>query len=317
MRPLPSFLLTLFLATLLPAQPAGPALVPAPESRTAPRGVTSRPDLPYAGTDNPRQRLDLFLPEHPAADKLPVIVFIHGGAWRQGDRRGGAGMVVPYVTGGNFAGISVGYRLSQEAVWPAQIHDCKAAVRWIRAHAAEHHLDPDRIIVWGSSAGGQLVSMLGTTAGIPELDGSIGPHVSFSTRVAGVIDYFGPSDLLQMQAQSKAGGLMDHDAPDSPESQLVGGPLRENKAKAASASPLTHVSKGDAPFLIVHGDADPLVPHRQSELLLVALLQAGVPAELHTVKGGGHGGFKDPAVKDKTAAFVEKIRTGPSAKEVK
>jgi len=179
---------------------------------------------------------------------------------------------------------SINYRLSQHAIFPAQIEDCKAAVRWLRVHAPEHGIDPDRIGVWGASAGGHLVALLGTTGNVKEFDR--GKDSAVSSRVQAVCDWFGPTDFTQM---SKCPGDMDHDAPDSPESQLVGGSVQENKAQARRANPITYVSKDDPPFLIMHGDKDPLVPLNQSELLADALKKAGVEVTFHVVKGAGHG----------------------------
>ncbi|MHC4400826.1 MAG: alpha/beta hydrolase fold domain-containing protein, partial [Planctomycetota bacterium] len=117
-----------------------------PSARPVPEGVRRQVDVPYAGTENVRQRVDLYLPEQPPGDgPLPVVVWIHGGAWRGGDKRSGQGQLARLVATGDYAGVSVGYRLTGEQIWPAQIHDCKAAIRWIRAHAAKHNLDPSRI----------------------------------------------------------------------------------------------------------------------------------------------------------------------------
>jgi len=265
-------------------------------------------DVPYAGTENPRQRLDLYLPKARKSEKpLPVVVFIHGGAWRAGNKQGGAGMVAPYVETGRFAGASVAYRLSGEAIWPAQIHDCKAAVRWIKAHAGRHRLDPDRIAVWGSSAGGHLVAMLGLTADVAELEGTVGPHTKQTSRVACVVDWFGPSDLLRM---NDVAGTMDHLAPDSPESKLIGCPIQENPAKARAASPITYVSRGDSPHLIMHGDRDGTVIHDQSVRLAAALEKAGVPCTFITVQGAGHGRFRSPEVQTRIRLFLEKYLLG-------
>ena len=150
-----------------------------------------------------------------------------------------------------YAVASINYRLSQHAVFPAQIEDCKAAIRWLRANAAKYHLDPDHIGVWGASAGGHLVALLGTTGSVKELEGK-GGNLDQSSRVQCVVDWFGPTDLATM------GG--SHDKPGSPESRLIGGPVQENKEKARKASPLTYVSKDSAPFLIMHGDQDNTVP---------------------------------------------------------
>jgi acetyl esterase/lipase len=120
-------------------------------------------DLSYAGNQNPRQMLDLMLPAKRGAEPLPVVVFIHGGGWRNGSRDRGRRELAPLVSTGNYAGVSIGYRLTDEAQWPSQMHDCKAAIRWIRAHAPAYGFDPARIGVFGTSAGGHLVSVLGTT----------------------------------------------------------------------------------------------------------------------------------------------------------
>ena len=298
--------LPLSFACLLAAAPALHAQRPdRPQAPPVPPTVEAKPDLPYAGTDNKRQQLDLYLPKsRQAGVKLPVLVFVHGGAWLAGDKSQGRGQVLRFVAEGKCAGVSIGYRLSSEAQWPAQIHDCKAAIRWIKAHAKEHNLDPDRIVVQGSSAGGHLVAVLGTSAGVPEMDGSLGPDTNQNTKVAGVIDFFGPTDVSQMDAQRLPDG-QKHDSADSPESKLLGAPVQTVPDKVRSANPITYVDPTDPPFLLVHGDKDPLVPHGQSELLAAALKKANVPHELHTVPGGGHGGFKDPEVPQKVRAFLE------------
>ncbi|MGH7202399.1 MAG: alpha/beta hydrolase fold domain-containing protein, partial [Planctomycetaceae bacterium] len=149
-----------------------------------PDSVRVERDVPYAGTDNPRQRLDVLLPKEPAGEKpLPVVVFIHGGGWRNGAKERGLRELVPLVESGEYVGVTIGYRLSGEAKWPAQIHDCKAAIRWIRANAAKYHFDPDRIGVVGTSAGGHLVALLGTSGGVEALEGNLGSHDEAGSRV--------------------------------------------------------------------------------------------------------------------------------------
>lgn len=226
------------------------------------------------------------------------MVWIHGGAWLGGSKE--RPPALRFVAKG-YAVASVNYRLSQHAIFPAQIEDCKAAIRWLRANAAKHGYDPNRIGVWGSSAGGHLVALLGTTSGVKEFD--VGPNAGVSSRVQAVCDFFGPTDFTKM---SSFPSTMHHDAPDSPEAKLIGGPVQENKDKARRANPITYVTKDDPPFLIVHGDKDPLVPHNQSELLLDALKKAGLEATLYTVQGGGHGGFKDPQVDVLVTQFFER-----------
>jgi acetyl esterase/lipase len=261
-----------------------------PPRQTAAGGIRTILDIPYAATDNPRQRLDLLLPESRTPDAaLPVVVFVHGGGWRGGDKRSGHERLRPFVVSGRYAGVSIGYRLSGEATWPAQIHDCQAAIRWIRAHADKHQLDANRIGVWGASAGGHLVAMLGTSAGVPALDGQLGPHTEQSTDVACVVDFFGPTDFLQMDAHRVPGAAFAHDPAESPESRLIGGAIQEHPDRVATANPISYVSGDEPPFLIVHGDADLLVPIHQSELLDAALRKAEVDVTLVPIQGAGHG----------------------------
>lgn len=270
----------------------------AAENTTESDQVKSELDIPYAATKNPRQTLDMFLPAKPAnSGPLPVVVFVHGGGWQNGDKRRGR-TLMPFVESGKYAGVSIGYRLSDEATWPAQIHDCKAAIRWIKANAKKYNLDPKRIGATGTSAGGHLVAMLGTTGDLTSLEGSLGEHSDLSSRVACVVDQYGPTDLLTM------GGR--HNDPESPESKLVGGPLQDRKDVARNASPTTHVSSDDAPFLLIHGKDDPVVPFNQSELLAAALKKADVEAVLVPVTGGGHGGFNSPEVLERMMAFFDK-----------
>jgi acetyl esterase/lipase len=275
------------------AQPVGQA-----SAAKRPDGARVHRDLPYVSGGHERQKLDVYLPKD--GTHLPLIIHIHGGAFKMGSKE--QGVPLEYLSRG-YAVASINYRLSQHAKFPAQIEDCKAAVRWLRAHATEYGIDPNRIAAWGASAGGHLAAMLGTTGDTREFD--VGEHLDQSSRVQAVVDYFGPTDFLQMDAQRLPNG-MTHDPADSPESQLLGGAIQENPDKAARASPLTYVTRDDPPFLICHGDADPMVPHHQSELLEAALRQAGVPVTFYTVKGGGHGRFSDPKVAELTQEFLEK-----------
>ena len=259
-------------------------------------------DIPYAGTDHERQTLDLALPLKRKNDKpLPVIAYVHGGAWREGSKDHGLNRLHELLETGQYAGVSIGYRLSQHAKWPAQIHDCKAAIRWIKANAKKHGLDGSRIAVHGSSAGGHLVAMLGTSAGVLEMDGAIGLHADRSTTVRCVLDYYGPTNFLRMNDFESR---LDHNAADSPESQLIGGAIQKNKKKTLTADPISYVDKGDAPFLIMHGTDDMLVPYNQSVLLDKALKKAGVPSAFLTVKGGKHSGGRG-VLPERCKTFLE------------
>ena len=235
-----------------------------------PDSVRVELDVPYAATDNPRQRLDLYVPKAAKSEKpLPLVVFIHGGAFRAGDKRTGWPMIARLVTSGEYVGASVGYRLSGEITWPAQIHDCKAAIRWLRANAKKYNIDPDRIGVIGTSAGGHLVAMLGTSGSVAELEGTIGAHTDVSSRVTCVVDEFGPTDFLALYGGHNM-------SPDNPEAQLIGGPLGGKPEAARSASPITFVSADDPPILVIHGTKDPAVNFNQSERFAEALKKAGV-----------------------------------------
>jgi acetyl esterase/lipase len=262
-------------------------------------------NIPYAATKDPRQSLDMYLPKSPKSDKpLPVVVNIHGGAFRMGDKNMGVREIVALVASGDYAAVSINYRLSGQAIWPAQIHDCKAAIRWVRASAQKYNFDPENIGVIGGSAGGHLVAMLGTSGGALALEGNVGPYKGTSSKVKCVVDQFGPSDLLAM------GG--SHDSPESPESQLIGGAVQENKETAREASPITYVTRDDPPFLILHGTADPLVPFNQSERLSRTLKEAGVDCLFVPVTGAGHGGFRSPEIPKRIRQFFDKNLRGQS-----
>jgi acetyl esterase/lipase len=275
-----------------------------PRGLRLPVSIERIADIPYAGNDNSRQTLDLLLPKERDDEPLPVVVFIHGGAWMGGHKQNGLPRIAPYVASGEYAGVTVGYRLSGEAQWPSQIHDCKAAIRWVRANAEMYNLDADRIGVWGASAGGHLVAMLGTSGDVPEMDGELGPHTGVSSRVQCVVDFFGPTDFTQINAQMPTDSRLDHDAPDSPESRLIGGPVLENPDKVATANPITYVTADDPPMLLVHGTRDPLVPHHQSQLLDEALAGVDVDSTLVTVDGGGHGAGFGGDVDDAVRRFL-------------
>ncbi len=251
--------------------------------------------------------LDLYMPQGGAAKpalgaaKPALIVWIHGGAWKSGSKINPPAAVMLRQ---GYAVASIDYRLTDVAQFPAQIEDCKAAIRWLRANAAKYGYIADRIAVWGSSAGGHLVALLGTSGGVKELEGSLG-NEKFSSRVQAVVDYFGPTDFIEM---TKFPSSMNHAAANSPEAALIGGPVLQNPEKVARVNPITYITRDDPPFLIVHGDKDPLVPLNQSELLLAALKKAGVPATLRVIEGGGHGGpgFQSPETLALVSEFLAK-----------
>jgi len=238
-------------------------------------------DLEYAVAEGVSLRLDLYVPEDPGG-LVPLVLWVHGGAWRAGDKDP---TYAPTTLGEGYAIASISYRLSQEALFPAQIHDVKAAVRFLRGNADRYGLDPDRFGAWGSSAGGHLVALLGTSCGIAEAEGSLGVHLDQSSCVQAVCDFFGPTDFLVLL--DERGG---RDARRSmPEDQLLGGPVEENVELATLASPVTHVDPSDPPFLIMHGSEDSTVPVEQSIAFDEVLREAGVSSTLIVVEGAGHG----------------------------
>jgi acetyl esterase/lipase len=279
----------------LPTPPALPLPPPAhelpvPSAQAGAGGTRLIPAVPYAAIPGVRPlELDLYLP--PESDgPVPVVVFLHGGGWRLGSRhaagpayRGTSPTPFERVAQAGIAVASVDYRLSGEAIWPAQLHDAKAAVRWLRARADELGVDPDRIAAWGESAGGHLAELLGLTGDDAALEGEIG-LVGTSSRVSAVVSWYAPSDLPRFAADTGA----DPTDPSTREAHLLGAPVSEVPELAAEASPITHVSPGAPPFLLLHGAADRFIPCMQSERLYGALVEAGVEVELDVYEDADH-----------------------------
>ncbi|MDP3068918.1 MAG: sulfatase-like hydrolase/transferase [Opitutaceae bacterium] len=239
--------------------------------------------------------LDLYLPEKTPAQPLPVVLWIHGGGWNKGSKENCPHL---WLAAEGYAVVSMDYRLSYAAQWPAQLDDARAAVRWLRANAARYHLDPARLAVSGGSAGGHIAAVLGTAAAPAD--------ETASSRVQAVIDLYGPSDLLTMPPNLPGPGKTDADLAKANGAKLLGGIVRDRPALAKQASALHHVSRDDPPFLILHGDKDPQVPLDQSQRLHAQLKEAGVASELVVLPGAGHGGkeFATDEVKAKIRAFL-------------
>ncbi len=271
--------------------------------------VKSHRDLIYVEGGHGRHKLDLHLPEK-ADGPLPLIIWVHGGGWQNGSKDGCPPLRGGYLERG-YAVASINYRLSGHAVFPAQIEDCKAAVRWLRAHAKEYNLDTKRFGVWGSSAGGHLVALIGTSGDVKEFD--VGANLDQSSRVQAVCDYYGPTDFTVFVTTP---GYESHATDSSPEAKLIGGAVMQNKDKAARVNPVTYVGKEDPPFLIVHGDKDPTVPINQSQLLFEALKKSEVSAHFHTIHGAGHGGpgFAGKNIDDMVSTFFDERLKNTSAK---
>jgi len=287
----------------------GPTLLAA--AAPAPAEAEVRANLAYAGTANPRQMLDLYLPrERPAGARLPVIVYFHGGGWVGGSKASGKATLTPWVTAGGYAGAAVNYRLAGQAAWPAQLHDAKAAIRWLRANAASLGLDASRIAVVGTSAGGTLATLLGTSGGDPALEGSVGGHLGVDSRVTCVLNRFGRLNFLAEPAARSAPGQAEALA--GRLRQLFGGELEARADLARTASPLTHLSADDPPILTVHGTADGVVPIAQAEEFDAAARRLGARHELVRVEGAGHG-FDRPDERRRSREFLDlHLRGGPA-----
>jgi acetyl esterase/lipase len=220
--------------------------------------------------------LDLRVPD--GAGPFPVLVFLHSGAWISGDRSGGPAI---REAARGYAVASIDYRLAPKFTWPAQIEDCKAAVRWLRANAARFHLDPSRVGVFGTSAGGHLAAVLGTSAGRAELEGIDLGNAQFSSAVKAVVDLYGPVDLLKMDEQKLPcyPGLSANDS-FMPPSLLIGCPIQSCPEKTATSNPIVYIDANDPPFLIMQGKLDCLTPWQQSQELFDALRAGGVLSKL-------------------------------------
>lgn len=324
-------LATISLAFALTGLPLG---LPAAHAQLQP----THSGLVYANLGGTPLRLDLYIPSAAFPPPYPVVIWIHGGGWSGGSRFP-AGVASPLLAQG-FAVASVDYRLTSQAgqygsfpvTFPAQIHDVKGAVRWLRANASTYRLDRSRFGAWGSSAGGHLSALLGTSGGAGAIEGSVGGNTQFTSRIHACSDYFGPTDLLNMMPDvtTPPGTNIDHDAPNSPESRLIGwddpgqgvGDIRANASNPASpypalvqlcqqANPITFVDPFDPPFFIAHGTADPTVPFNQSVRLDAALTAVGVPHTFVPVLDAGHGGFGPSVDQQVVQFFVANLRNLP------
>ena len=268
-----------------------------------PENVAVERDVEYAKAGDISLQLDLYRPKEHSAKARPVVVWIHGGGWQGGNKSSGARLVAPLVATGDYVGASVGYRLTDVASWPAQINDCKAAIRYLRANADRLGIDPNKIGVWGGSAGGHLVALLGTSGEVAELEGNLGT-TGVSSRVTCVVDYFGPADFLSYGLDSPR-----LNEPGNPVYKLLGGPPKDRGELAKQASPVTFVSKDDPPFLIMHGTKDPTVNINQSERLYALQKQNGASTLLVKVINGGHG-FASPEISARVKSFFDKNLLG-------
>ncbi|GEP44819.1 alpha/beta hydrolase [Brevifollis gellanilyticus] len=291
------------------------AFAEVPKDYTPPAGIKMERDVSYIPDGDEAQKLDLYLPEKTSEKPLPLIVHIHGGGWRGGSKFpcGVSGMVTK-----GYAVASIEYRFSQKAIFPAQIQDCQAAIRWLRANSKKYNFDVDKVGVVGGSAGGHLSALVGTSGGkkafVP-----IGGNEEQSDKVQCVCDIFGPADFSTVVQQASddrnVKNIFEFNTPKDPYSGLIGAKL-DDKAKADAVSPIHYVSADTPPFLILHGTHDALVPYAQSVQFEAALKEKGVPVWLQKLPGSGHGGaaFGKPSVIQLMANFFDKYLKGSEVK---
>jgi acetyl esterase/lipase len=247
-----------------------------PERSALPRNVRAVTDLVYRRDGHRRVRLDVYSPTSPApARGWPTVLALHGGGWRGGNKTD-YGRMAAILAEHGYAVVAVDYTLSKPGTpsWPANLEDVRAAVRWVRHHASQYGLDPDRIAALGASAGGHLAALLGTFPDARDASG-------VSSRVQAVIDFYGPADLTTLVSQSPPAGTAV--------TLLLGGRPGEVADRYREASPLNHVSADDPPTLLIHGEGDRIVPPDQSRRLAAALGSAGVPGRLIEVADARHG----------------------------
>ncbi|MCA9174922.1 MAG: alpha/beta hydrolase [Planctomycetales bacterium] len=280
--------------------------VPASAWAEGPRTIK---DLEFAAVDGQSLKLDLYL---PAAENPPLVVWIHGGGWRAGSK---ARCQVSWLADHGYAVASISYRLSSQAIFPAQIHDCKAAVRWLRASSKKYGYSVNRIAVAGSSAGGHLAALLGMTGDVKELEGAVGGNLDQSSRVQAIVDYFGPVDFV-LRTKSQPHKTT---AEGAPVRLLLGGPADQRVELAQLASPVTHVTADDPPLLIFHGLKDNTVLFRQSQRMVDVYTRAKLPVILQTLENSKHGGaeFFEGGRRTALLEFLQRHQREPAATDGK
>jgi acetyl esterase/lipase len=244
--------------------------------------------------------LDIYLPAN-ATGKIPVVIFIHGGAWLSNDKYADMGYMrktVAEIVGSGFALASIDYRFSTQAIFPAQMQDCNRAISFLYDNAAAYGLDKNLMAIMGFSAGGHLASMVGLSKN-NGIESFFMPGTNRSFGIKAVVDFYGPAELILFPGNNDV---------KSPESILIGATPLSRPDLAKAASPVTYVDKKDPPFLIIHGEKDDMVSVKQSQLLRSWLTVAGVPNELHIVKDAPHYGvmFDADEVRNKVMLFLKK-----------
>ncbi|MDQ3372718.1 MAG: alpha/beta hydrolase [Acidobacteriota bacterium] len=252
---------------------------------------TTHSNLSYVDDGNSAHKLDLYVP-NGTTSPVPLIIWIHGGGWQSGDKTLGPNSHPLRYARNGYAVASLNYRLSDEAIFPAQIYDCKAAIRWLRANVAKYNLDVTRFGAWGQSAGGHLASLIETSNDVTDLEGTLGGNLQHSSRVQAVVDWYGPIDFLQQETQLIQNGCPNpnHNSPDSAESRLMGCAVQTCPDAVRRANPMTYLTPDDPPFFIEHGTADCVAAPGQSQIFQNLLQSTGHDSSLTILQGAGHGG---------------------------
>jgi acetyl esterase/lipase len=312
----------LLIAALDQPSAAGP-------STTGPGAVRVITDIAYAPADPPASRghlLDLYLPDTPRLVQRPLVIWTGGSAWLADNGKESAGPIAEVFTARGYAVAGVSIRSSTQAIFPAQVHDIKAAIRWLRAHARQYRLDPRRFAIMGDSSGGWTTAMAALTGDVRALQGDVG-QTRGSSRVQAAVAFYPPTDFLQMDQQMLPGacaafnqllGIQNcHNDPNSPESRLVGCAIQTCPPAVQRANPINYISRADPPMMILHGQADMLVPHGQSILLYNALRARCKDVTFFSVPNAGHSWRQvlDPANHDRhtvyrTSDCAERITVG-------
>ena len=282
--------------TPLPPMPTFTPGPPTPTSATSPKPTSNKQgsvywDVPYCSIDGVDLKMDVYYPDKKTGP-WPVIVYIHGGGFTSGDKHGGVGLkFIDHLVAADYLVVAINYRLAPKYIWPAMVEDVKCAIRSLRANASVYNLDPNRIGVYGTSAGGYLASILGTADSYAGFD-DVGDYQNQSSQVQAVIDMFGPIDIKEFCLERNNYG-----------DSLFGKNVCDDQALMTAFSPMTYASWDDPPFMLIHGDQDSKVPLQQSQTFYNHLKNFGIPAYLIIVNNAGHtfsptGGEISPSIEE-------------------
>lgn len=270
-------------------------------------------DLKYAD-DSPEQRLDIVQPDELPEEPLPAIIYIHGGSWMGGDKRSGTKLFTFKIPSQGYVLATVNYRLAPRTVWPGQIHDVKAAVRYVRANAEKFNIDPSRIFVWGDSAGAHLAQLTAATSGSGQLEDQSMGSPGVSSGVSGVVSFYGVYNLTNIDGQAERLGLNPNmsaiKSMESPCCILMGHRIADDLEPALKASPASHIGESFPPILIQHGKSDSMVPYLQSVELYddIKKKSPGTEAVLELFEGLDHADeqFKSDENVSRCLDFIDK-----------